>query len=94
MEKACIFGLSFSLRVTPCTPYFKFVHSKYLRVNLELKAMGTPDEISSPPDVMAKKMRGRSGKIFAQKSRNSGLVNGRGCGFVGKVDSRLNSLQY
>jgi len=39
---------------------------------------------------MTKKLRGPSGKKLAQKSRNSCIVNGRGCGCIGTVDSRHN----
>ena len=35
-----------------------------------------------------KKLRARSGKKIAQKSRNSCIVNGQGCGCIGTLDSR------
>ena len=36
---------------------------------------------------MTKKMRGRSGKKIAQKSRNSCRLNSRSCGCIGTIDS-------
>jgi len=40
-----------------------------------------------------KKLRGRSRKKIAQKSRNSCRVNGQCCGCIGTVDSRHNFAQ-
>ena len=49
-----------------------------------------PDYLVNHDD---KKMRGHSGKKIAQKSRNSCQVNGRSCGCIGTIDSRLNFVQ-
>ena len=40
-----------------------------------------------------KKMRGHPGEKIAQKSRNSCIVNGRGCGCIGTVDSGIKYAQ-
>ena len=39
------------------------------------------------------KTEGRFGEKIARKSRNSVVVNGRGCGCTGTVDSRRNYAQ-
>jgi len=44
--------------------------------------------------VMPKKLRGHLGKKFAQKSRNSWIVNGRGCGCIGTVDLGPKCAQF
>jgi len=41
----------------------------------------------------SKKNEGPLGENISQKSRNSCSVNGRGCGFIGTVDSRHNFKQ-
>ena len=43
--------------------------------------------------VLTKKLRGHPGKKLAQKSWNSCIVNGRGCGCIGTVDSWRTFLQ-